>query len=86
MNKVLRDPIAVKKKVDGTWPWTFNAPSKDGSHSGCLSAGNDYGIGHREPIGKFKAGGMETGPIPQESKAFSPDEIFYGKNAEDKRG
>jgi hypothetical protein len=82
-NKVLKDPIAVKKKVDGEWPWTFNAPTKDQAHSGCLSAGNDYGIGHRQPVGKMSASGLESGPIPQKAHCFSPDEIFYG---EDKRG
>lgn len=86
MNKVLKDPIAVKKKVNGIYPWSFIAPTKDGAHSGCLSAGNDYGVGHRQPVGTFKTSSMASGPIPQESKKFSPDEIFYGKNAEDKRG
>lgn len=82
-SKVLKNPIAVKTKVDGKWPWTYNAPTKDQAHSGYLSAGNNYGVGHRTPIGKMKASSMESGPIPQESKAFSPNEIFDG---EDKRG
>lgn len=82
-NKVLKARDEVKKKVDGTWPWTFNAPTKDVSHSGCLSAGNDYGIGIRQPVGKFEASGPESGPIPQSPKCFSPDEIFYGS---DRRG
>lgn len=86
MNKVLKDPIAVKKKVNGEWPWSFVAPSKDHATSGCLSAGNDYGVGHRTPVGKFKASNIESGPIPQKAHCFSPDEIFYGKNAEDKKG
>jgi hypothetical protein len=83
MNKVLKDPDKVKTKVNGQWPWTFNAPTKDVAHSGCLSAGNYYGIGLRQPVGKEKAAGLASGPIPQESKAFSADEIFYG---EDQRG
>jgi hypothetical protein len=83
MNKVLKDPTKVKNKVNGEWPWTFNAPTKDVSHSGCLSAGNDYGVGHRQPVGKETASGITNGPIPQESKAFSVKEIFYG---EDQRG
>lgn len=82
-NKVLKARDEVKKKVDGTWPWTFNAPTKDVAHSGCLSAGNDYGVGIRQPVGTFKASGVESGPIPQQPKSFSPDEIFYGS---DRRG
>ncbi len=83
MKKVLADPTAVKKKVNGEYPWSFKAPSKDHATSGCLSAGNDYGIGHRQPIGKMSASGLESGPIPQQAGAFSTDEIFYGI---DKRG
>ena len=82
-NKVLESRNAVKKKVDGTWPWTYNAPTKDVAHSGCLSAGDNYGSAVRQPVGKDKASGLDSGPIPQASKRFSPDEIFYG---EDKRG
>lgn len=83
MSKVLKDPIAVKKKTNGEWPWMFNAPTKDQAHSGCISAGNDYGIGHRQPVGKETASGITNGPIPQEAHCFSPREIFHG---EDKRG
>jgi len=82
-NKVLKDPIAVKQRLNGELPWTFNAPTKDYSHSGCISAGNDYGVGHRQPVGKDKASGPESGPIPQKAHCFSPDEIFY---KEDNRG
>jgi len=83
MNKVLSDRTAVKKKENGEYPWSFKAPSKDHATSGCLSAGNDYGVGHRQPVGKKTAGNLPTGPIPQEAVAFHPDEIFYGI---DKRG
>lgn len=83
MNKVLKDPTAPRKKENGFYPWSFNAPTKDQSHSGCLPAGNDYGVGFRTPVGKERAGSMESGPIPQSSKCFSPDEIF---NKEDRRG
>ena len=82
-DKILKDPIAVKKIENGTWPWAYNAPTKDVAHSGCLSTGNDYGVGHRTPVGKMSASGIESGPIPQTSKCFSPDDIFYGT---DKRG
>lgn len=81
--KILASRNAVKTKVNGEWPWAYNAPTKDRAHSGCLSAGNDYGSAVAQPIGKMKAGSMESGPIPQQSKCFSPDEIFY---SEDKRG
>lgn len=83
MAKVFKDPIAVKEKVDGNKIWSFNAPTKDQAHSGNLQAGNYYGVGHRTPVGKEKASGLQSGPIPQQSKCFSPDEVFYGS---DQRG
>ena len=90
MNKILKDPIAVKKKEDGVYPWSFKAPTKDQAHSGCLPAGNDYGVGHRNPVGKEKCGSMESGPIPQKAHCFSPDEVLGKKGqiygAEDKKG
>jgi hypothetical protein len=83
MKKILADPTAPKQKKNGRWPWSYNAPTKDQAHSGFLSAGNDYGVGHRNPVGKEKASSYEAGPIPQQSKCFSPNEIFQ---SEDKRG
>jgi len=83
MKKVIKDRISPRQKVNGTYPWDFAAPTKDVSHSGCLSAGNDYGVGFRQPVGKFKAEGPASGPIPQSPVSFSPKEIFYG---EDKKG
>jgi hypothetical protein len=83
MKKVLADPIAPRQKKDGKWPWSYKAPTKDQAHSGYLSAGNDYGVGFRTPVGKEKASDIKSGPIPQESHCFSPNEIF---DHEDRRG
>jgi len=83
MAKVLKDPIAVKEKKNGIYPWDYKAPTKDQAHSGCLSAGDNYGTGHRQPVGKERASGLESGPIPQQSKCFSPNEIFF---KEDRKG
>jgi hypothetical protein len=83
MKKMLADPTAPKQKKNGMYPWDYAAPTKDQSHSGFLSAGNDYGTGHRNPVGKDKASSYDSGPIPQQSKCFSPNEIF---KSEDKRG
>lgn len=76
MEKILKDPIGVKKKTNGVYPWSFNAPTKDMAHSGSLSAGNDYGIGYRTPVGKEKCGSYESGPIPMKAECFSPDKVF----------
>lgn len=90
MVKALKDPIAPKKVIRGQ-EWSkgpipegeFDAPSYDNRTSCSVSAGDDYGIGFRTPVGKEKASNLTSGPIPQSAYAFHPDEIF-GK--EDKKG
>lgn len=84
MVKALKDPIAVKEKVDGQFEWSFKAPSYDNRTSSSIPAGNYYGTGYRTPVGAQKARRMSEGPIPQEAYSFSPNEIFYG--GEDKKG
>jgi len=84
MNKVLKDPIAVKIRQNETQKeWSYDAPSYDNRTSCSISAGDDYGSGHRNPIGSKQSTPMKSGPIPQESHCFSPDEVFRG---EDKKG
>lgn len=85
MNKVLKDPIAVKRRVAETQKeWTYTAPSYDNRTSCSISAGDGYGIGFRTPVGKEGAKPINSGPIPQDSHCFSPDEVFYGR--EDQKG
>lgn len=83
MVKALKDPIAVKKKQDGDYPFEFKAPSYDNRTSCSMRAGDDYGVGFRVPVGKEKPGSLDSGPIPQKAYSFSPDEIF---DHEDKKG
>lgn len=64
----------------------FRAPAYDNRTSCSVQGGDNYGVGFRTPVGKEKASGLESGPIPQKAYSFSPDRIFYGKDAEDKRG
>lgn len=81
--KPFKDRTAPKQKVNGMYPWDYAAPTKDQAHSGYLSAGDDYGVGIRQPVGTFKTSSMASGPIPQTSKGFSPNEIF---DKSDERG
>lgn len=76
MSKVERDPIAVKKKVNGAYPWDSTPLPKDIAHDGFLTQGHDFGVGHRQPVGTEKCSPMESGPIPQKSMCFSPKVIF----------
>lgn len=83
LNKPFKDPLAVKEKTNGRPEWSFKAPSYDNRTSGSIPAGDYYGVGRRQPTGKFKDGPMSSGPIPQSTKQFSPNEIF---TYEDKKG
>jgi hypothetical protein len=76
MSKVLKDPIAVKSKTNGAYPFEWKAPSYDNRTSCSVSAGDDYGLGHKTPVGSFNAQGMSEGPIPQKAECFPPEKIF----------
>lgn len=73
---VFKNPIQPKQKKDGNYPFEFKAPSYNNRTSCSMKAGNDYGMGFRQPEGKHKCGSYESGPIPMKAKCFSPDEIF----------
>ena len=83
MKKPFADRDAVREKTNGRKEWSFKAPSYDNRTSGSIPAGDYYGVGITQPTGTFKASPMSSGPIPQSTKQFSPNEIF---TYEDKKG
>lgn len=76
MKKPFKDPLEVKEKKNGTWPWSFKAPTKDQATSGSISAGDNYGVGRRTPVGPDRARSISEGTIPLESKCFDPNDII----------
>jgi hypothetical protein len=76
VKKPFHDPIAPKSKTNGDYPFEFKAPSYDNRTSCSMKAGDDYGIGFKQPVGKEKARPMQSGPIPQQSKCFAPDDVI----------
>jgi hypothetical protein len=46
-----KDPIAIKEKKDGKYPWTYDAPHYDKRSSHYMNAGDNYGVGHKQPVG-----------------------------------
>jgi len=70
---VFKDRIAPReRKADKT----FAAPTRDQAYSGrFMAAGDNYGVGFAQPVGKEKASGAMY--IPQESRCFSPKEINH---------
>lgn len=84
MNKVLKDPIAPRKRAqEGQKEWNYKAPTYDNRTSCSMQGGDSYGSGFKTPTGTKRASSYESGPIPMKSHVFSPDEIFDG---EDKKG
>lgn len=72
--KPFKDPIAPSYKKSSK---TFVSPSKEQATTGrFMSAGDSYGVGFKTPEGKFVANDMKSGPIPQESKAFSCEDVI----------
>ncbi len=71
--KPFKDPIAVKERKTSK---SFVAPSKEKATTGrFMSAGDNYGVGFRTPLGKKIANSMMSGPIPMKSKCVDPNEI-----------
>lgn len=55
----------------------FTSPDHDQAlYSGYMAPGDVFGVGHRQPVGKFKASSIENGPIPQESVCFPSKEAI----------
>jgi hypothetical protein len=56
----------------------FVAPSKEDATTGrYMQAGDYYGVGYRNPCGKDKASGLESGAIPQKTECRDPNEIGF---------
>lgn len=82
MDEVLKDRLAPKKRRNESLPgYRFSPITKDQAMSGCISAGNNYGSGVAQPVGK--TGLSSKSDIPKGSHRFSSDQVFYG---EDKKG
>lgn len=75
--KKFHDPIAPKKKEDGKAPWSFKSPSYDNRSSCSIKAGDDYGIGFRQPVGSMSDKGKS--PIPMKAMRMSADEVVEGE-------
>lgn len=70
---MFKDPIAPKERATSR---DFVAPSKEQGTTGrFMQGGDNYGVGYRTPVGKFKASSIESGPIPMKSKCVDPNEV-----------
>lgn len=54
----------------------FAAPSKEQATTGrWMDAGDDYGLGFKNPVGNFGASSYDMGPIPLSCRVINPDEL-----------
>lgn len=68
------NPIAPSKRQ---MEFPFQAPTKEQATTGrYMQAGDDYGIGHRQPVGHEGNPKESAGVLPRESKCFSAEGIF----------
>ena len=49
-----KDRIAIKEKKDGVKPFSFEAPHYDKRSSHYMKAGDNYGVGHKNPVGSLE--------------------------------
>lgn len=72
MEKILKNPIAPKQRKSSA---VFAAPTKEQATTGhFMVAGDDYGVGFKQAVGKEKA--SNKGGIPMESKCFPSDQAI----------
>ena len=71
MSDPFKNPLSPKERRTSR---NYAAPTKEQATTGrWMNAGDDYGLGHRTPVGTEKVSGMSSGPIPQKSKCMNPD-------------
>ena len=64
MKSGFHDPIQPKAKESKVkTPWNFEAPSYDDRNR--ISAGSDFGVGHRNPIGHLGNPKAEAATLPK---------------------
>lgn len=67
-----KNPLAPRERQTSS---TFDAPEKEEATTGrWMQAGDNHGVGFRQPVGKFKPSGMSEGPIPQHTKCMDPND------------
>lgn len=63
--KNFSDPIAVSKAKKMTSPFNFDAPPYDERSSCFVNAGNHYGVGHKQPVGREGGPKAESPTLPR---------------------
>lgn len=70
-----KNPIEPRQRKKSEW---FAAPTKEGATTGrypggLTAAGDNYGVGFRQPVGKESASNVESGPLSVKTQCFRSD-------------
>jgi hypothetical protein len=80
MKSGFKDPIAVKEGKKIKSPWNFDAPSYDERTSCFVNAGTNYGVGHKQPVGRQGNPKSEVDVLPKgRVKTMETDYIHKGR-------
>ena len=63
MKTGFKDPIAPKERKSADRPWSYKAPEYDKRTSHFVSAGDNYGVGFKQPVGSEKISSDYAVPV-----------------------
>ena len=70
---VFNNPIAPKMKESSK---NFAAPSKEQATTGrYMAAGDYYGTGFKQPVGRMRGGSVGMNPVPKGKLAVPPESV-----------
>jgi hypothetical protein len=80
MKTGFKDPIAVKEGKKVKNPWNFDQPSYDERTSCYVNAGTNYGVGHRQPVGRSGNPKSDVAVLPKgRVNTMKTDYVHHGK-------
>lgn len=80
MKTGLKDPIEIKEGKKVKNPWNFNQPAYDERSSCFINAGTNYGVGHRQPVGRSGNPKSSADVLPKgRVNTMETDYVHHGK-------
>jgi len=80
MKTGFKDPIAVKEGKKVKNPWKFDQPPYDERTSCYVNAGTNYGVGHRQPVGRSGNPKSSVDVLPKgRVNTMETDYVHHGK-------
>lgn len=77
IDPIFKDPIAAKPPKKMKSPWTFTAPPYDERSSCFIEAGDNYGVGHKSPVGHLGQPKDKVDTLPSGRPSTMPVGYVY---------